>query len=66
MNKACKISFDAKCFKEIASECLDLLKAMLEKDPKNRLSSGESLKHKLFGNKSKNNLNIENKKLNDY
>ena len=51
MNKACKISFDG--FDEFSSTCVDLLKKMLEKEPKNRLSAMGCLAHDYFLEKGK-------------
>ncbi|EGR29214.1 protein kinase domain protein [Ichthyophthirius multifiliis] len=48
LNKECKIDFTQKMYTELPENALDLLKKMLEKDPKRRITAQEALNHQYF------------------
>ena len=48
MNKLCDINFESKSLKKRSPNCLKLLRAMLEKDPEERISAIDCLKHEYF------------------
>lgn len=47
-NKACAIDFSQERYKSIPKAAKNLLMKMLEKDPKKRISSQETLNHRFF------------------
>jgi len=47
-NKLCKLSMDTPIWKKISSEAKDLLSSLTKKNPNERITSGEALKHKWF------------------
>lgn len=52
-NRACKIDFTKDMYQKIPSEWLDLMKRLLEKDPKKRINVTDSLNHEFFSKDSK-------------
>jgi len=48
MNKACDINFENSILKKKSVNSMELLKAMLEKDPSKRMSAIDCLKHEYF------------------
>ena len=44
-NKDCKLDFKTKKYESIASDGMDLLQRMLEKNPEKRISAKEALEH---------------------
>ena len=52
MNKACLINFDIPEFKKLSPHCVDLLREMLQHNPKQRVSAIEALQHEFFGTPS--------------
>lgn len=47
-NRSCDFSFQSAKYEDIGSATLHLLKKMLEKNQKNRISASEGLKHEVF------------------
>lgn len=47
-NSDCEIDFEAKYLQTVSQEARDLLFKMLEKDPKERITAEEALKHHYF------------------
>ncbi|KAL4438341.1 hypothetical protein ABPG74_009764 [Tetrahymena malaccensis] len=47
-NRACNIKFDSVEYLKLPLQTYDLLKKMLEKDPKNRINAADALKHPFF------------------
>ena len=45
-----KLEFDLACWRSVSGTCKDLLTKLLTKDPKNRITLGEALKHEWFQN----------------
>ena len=52
-NRACKIDFTKDMYQKIPPEWLELMKRLLEKDPKKRINATEALNHEFFVKDSK-------------
>ncbi len=52
-NRACKIDFTKEMYQKLPADWLDLMKRLLEKDPKKRITASEALDHEFFSNDSK-------------
>lgn len=48
LNRKAHIDFGALKAKKISEECMDLIKKMLAKESKNRISASDALKHSYF------------------
>lgn len=47
-NKSCKLNFDTFEYNQLPTSWLSLLKGLLEKDPKKRLTASQALAHEFF------------------
>lgn len=43
-----KLEFDLDCWKDISTECKDIISRLLDKSPKTRITLEQALKHKWF------------------
>lgn len=60
-NRACKIDFTKEMYQKLPLDWLDLMKRLLEKDPKKRITASEALDHEFFSNDSKLYESIKNR-----
>lgn len=60
-NRACKIDFTKDMYQKLPPEWLDLMRRLLEKDPKKRISAKDALNHEFFGRDPKLYESIKNR-----
>ncbi|EGR28281.1 protein kinase domain protein [Ichthyophthirius multifiliis] len=52
-NKDCEINWNKKEYENLSKNCKDIMMCMLEKDPNQRISCFDALRHPFFNNKNK-------------